>query len=819
MAPPGSFGPRRPLGGSLEEQRRRYEENLSKLTPIQDRASIAKKSKDQRDRIWDRWLLFTTTIAHVDPEETWIDLCRRVETATKTCQSFLRWYTEESIEQRVCLGNEEYEWKRTVNSAVTIMEVWKCLLAHADANVLQKKRSEDIANESTWTLAFRDGKRRATGPVYPISIWIRETLVNELGLSREQTFEKMSTTAEDITRQLDTLWRRAIDIRCSPSVRVAFHAILLLSSIGGFRPGTLMNITYKQIGLAVVRDPVTNRTHLVVTVRVVQNKQATNKIGKTQDHLVNISITQVPWPLLCFANLVVIAALANDAFDVHFSSLEDILSRPQLGNVQFVRLGWKESVLDDPVFNMNYHMFYWIWYRVLLVMGVRNPPRPYSTRVGAGGRLYKALQSHLSNHILDHGSDVHQASYQPVQVSENLPRIAFSKVTELEDHTSLYALLENSTLQMDEKAPIYPSIEDVNSWEERNDIVLLRKEYESMRKNLSSNHPEAKRIAARINSIRDDLEYLTVERDREQYFKAADRLRAAGHCIPEDLSPKRCSPRKNYHATTSEAAAAIGKFLRQRNHTLEQSPSQFTDMGLLFLRQVPESVKTLAARYVSPEIECPSAAKIDPTDSTDDKLEDLEDDNEKGSKCLFGCGKFANRRVLTRHTRNIHRDKRRNFDQPFNCPECERMNQTGCTIDGMSAWSNHVERFHGALHTPYAETSGFKPLKVRRKRPRAKKTETRISERARHPPVPKKKRISDSEKTPCLRCGLRAAPGQGHSRHMNKCHIQMGHFDQAFACESCLKNNSNVMIQSFEHWIEHAESCHGRDGLTGHKIL
>ncbi|KAK1975228.1 hypothetical protein LZ30DRAFT_638987 [Colletotrichum cereale] len=816
MAPLGSFGPRRPLGGSLDDQRKRYEENLSKLTPIQDRASIAKRSQDQRDRIWDRWLLFTTTLAQVDPEETWVDLCRRVETATKTCQSFLRWYIEESIEQRVCLGKEEYEWKRTVNSAVTIMEVWKSLLAYADANVLQKKRTEDIANEFTWTLAFRDGKRRATGPVYPLSIWIRETLVNDLGLSREQTFEKMSTTAEDITRQLDTLWRRAVDIRCSANVRVAFHAILLLSSIGGFRPGALMNIKYKQIGLAVVRDPATHRTHLVVTVRVVQNKQATNKIGKTQDHLVNISITQVPWPLLCFANLVVIAALAKDAFDVPFSSLDEILRRPHLDNVQFVRLSWKESVLDDPVFDISYHTFYWIWYRVLLVMGVRDPPRPYSTRVGAGGRLYRALQSHLSNHILDHGSDVHQASYQPVQVSENLPRIAFAKVTELEDHTSLYALLENSTLQMDENAPIYPSKEDVNSWEERNDIVQLRKEYKSMSNKLSSAHPEAKRIAARINSIRNDLEYLTVERDRDEYFKAADRLRAAGHSIPEDLSPKRCNPRKSYHGTTSGAAAAIGTFLHRQNHTLEQSPSRFTEMGLLFLRQMPESVKTLAALYVPHEIECTSAAKVDTTHA---KLKDLEEEDEKRSRCLFGCGEFANRRILTRHTRNIHRDKKRNFDQPFSCPECKRMNRPGHMVNGMSAWSNHVESVHGALHTPYAETSAFKPLQARRKRPRAKKKKTRTADKALRLPVPKKKRISDSERTPCLRCGLRAAPGQGYSRHMNKGHIQMGHFDQAFECEACLKNNSNVIIQSFEHWGEHAESCHGRDGLSGHKIL
>lgn len=103
-------------------------------------------------------------------------------------------------------------------------------------------------------------------------------------LKREQTFEKVPATAEDITLYLDVLWRRAMDVRCSPKTRIAFHAVLLLSSIGGFRPGTLMQMPFSQVQLAVVRDPLDkSKTQLVATFTIYQNKQASKKIGRKQD--------------------------------------------------------------------------------------------------------------------------------------------------------------------------------------------------------------------------------------------------------------------------------------------------------------------------------------------------------------------------------------------------------------------------------------------------------------------------------------------------------------------------------------------------------
>lgn len=69
--------------------------------------------------------------------------------------------------------------------------------------------------------------------------WIASILANELELNKKQTFIKVAATTTDILTILITLWNRAKDIACDRETRVAFHARILLASLGGFRRGTL----------------------------------------------------------------------------------------------------------------------------------------------------------------------------------------------------------------------------------------------------------------------------------------------------------------------------------------------------------------------------------------------------------------------------------------------------------------------------------------------------------------------------------------------------------------------------------------------------
>jgi len=104
------------------------------------------------------------------------------------------------------------------------------------------------------------------------------------GLAREQQFDKKEMTASDIVLMLVTLWTRARDIPCEPRERVAFHSLVVLDGIGGWRPGSLIGMKYGQVSLAIVRDPASPaRTLPVVTPTIYHNKRRKKRILKSQD--------------------------------------------------------------------------------------------------------------------------------------------------------------------------------------------------------------------------------------------------------------------------------------------------------------------------------------------------------------------------------------------------------------------------------------------------------------------------------------------------------------------------------------------------------
>ena len=77
----------------------------------------------------------------------------------------------------------------------------------------------------------------------------------------------------------------------------------------------------------------------------------------------------------------------TDAFEDDISTFHDLLHRPILEDRDYVPFKWKGHVLDKPIFPLLKQRLFDLWHRTLLVAGVRNPPRLYSLRVGAGARL------------------------------------------------------------------------------------------------------------------------------------------------------------------------------------------------------------------------------------------------------------------------------------------------------------------------------------------------------------------------------------------------------------------------------------------------
>jgi hypothetical protein len=105
----------------------------------------------------------------IGPNAIWFGLCHDHEDAKAYCRTFLQSNAENSEQLCPSLGPEEYEWKRAVTSAASILNMWKSLVGIADATILQEKRKQDPENKSLWTLKFTDLKANGTGPVHEIT--------------------------------------------------------------------------------------------------------------------------------------------------------------------------------------------------------------------------------------------------------------------------------------------------------------------------------------------------------------------------------------------------------------------------------------------------------------------------------------------------------------------------------------------------------------------------------------------------------------------------------------------------------------------------
>lgn len=89
--------------------------------------------------------------------------------------------------------------------------------------------------------------------------------------------EKVKATAQDVFLIAQTVWERPDVVVCKPRVCVSFLTMLLLASIGGFRPKALLKFKYSQITLAVVRDPKKDsaRTTFIATIQTPVVKRRT----------------------------------------------------------------------------------------------------------------------------------------------------------------------------------------------------------------------------------------------------------------------------------------------------------------------------------------------------------------------------------------------------------------------------------------------------------------------------------------------------------------------------------------------------------------
>ena len=95
-----------------------------------------------------------------DPDTIWIGLCEGDGDAIATCKTFLSDYVEHSIRSIMVLGPAEYEERRMLNSANSVLAMWRALVKEADLTVLKEKRQQEPKRSDKWRLRFHNYNAR-----------------------------------------------------------------------------------------------------------------------------------------------------------------------------------------------------------------------------------------------------------------------------------------------------------------------------------------------------------------------------------------------------------------------------------------------------------------------------------------------------------------------------------------------------------------------------------------------------------------------------------------------------------------------------------
>lgn len=341
-------------------------------------------------------------------------------------------------------------------------------------------------------------------------------------------------------------------------------------------------------------------------------------------------------------------------------------------------------------------------------------------------------------------------------------------------------MLQNSFLCRDDRAPIYPTKARLASFEQRQDLSVLRREHQ-LAKEADPKGPsgaEPLRLRAKIGWLIRSLSDLAVKEDRMQYFADADRLRAEGRST-FGLLPVNQSAPMEARPKGWRAAMKIGHFFAPSDTKKEEiEDHDWRDSVNLVDILVPY----LKGNAQQAEILIDDAQPM--TAASKPKLLDIFDE-KRPCRCLFGCQAYAYRHGLTRHNTAAHYEKGQ-FDKAFECPECLRLGLGACTINGVVHWSNHVETIHGRNLAPM-------------------------------PPPAARHGLGSSAlaKSRCHICSVEVTQGSCFAQHWDK-HVKAGLFDKTFPCPDCFRERQiSVTIDGAAAWHAHLVDQHQGGGPVG----
>ncbi|TLS22192.1 uncharacterized protein PpBr36_09678 [Pyricularia pennisetigena] len=751
------------LGERVAQFASKYASALTSNKPLREKPRAdCDKYRDSQEQVMKHWKGFFHDVVHklqpdVDPDEIWLDLCRGGLTACKAmdyCKWFLEDYIAQSAREVWSDESDDMDIERSIKRNISVSAIWRTLVTAVDNTILYRKRQTVDGEEAhRWTLMYSDSqKKRGSGPVADISNWIKTDLTVEYDLVQEQTFKKVGATSVDALVLLRALWVSAKHIPCSRQDRVDFHKAFLVMRTGGFRPGCVVKLKYKQVEVDLVRHPgLPASTKMVprVNITILQNKRKRSQAGKSQDEKVEFPVFPAKDPLVCLSTLLITQAIYDQAFATSTTSLDD-LTRPR--NDHYVKMRWKKEMLDREIIQIDYATFLRGFHRLVLVAGAREKIRPYALRVGAGADLDKALTSAQRNYVLSNSTSIFEKNYQPRAVNFDLMKITFGDHAGGDETEELLKLTHNMSFTWNKNAPIYPTQEDVASFEQKPRIRAYRAEYARLKDDPSPEaQKQANRVQSRISKSIDILCKLRVARRRKEFWEDSDGRNADGKRT-DNMPNQHINPRKARHQDSMTAATQIGQILCQD----EVGSTDFSNSLLNFLRCQDDSIATLCEGLESPQAPMPT--------------------------CLLCKTTFTDRRNMIRHNVNKHQAQ---FEKPFDCPSCKNP----FTIQGADDWYQHVFYFHGK------QNAARWPL-VKKEADTASKLLTCD-------------RLAGSKHICCL-CGHDYNSKKNLTRHNLETHHREGRFDELFDCPACsIINNEKREINNAAEWSSHVARVHG----------
>ncbi|KAF4448278.1 FluG domain-containing protein [Fusarium austroafricanum] len=611
---------------------------------------MSKGRQKELEGLWKRWEDYASRVK-IQPEQPWIDICTgNIDWAKRHFQLWLREYVANSIKLRPCLGPDEYEPVQTITCASTLDDVWSDLVCIADIKVLEPRRQLDPSGPFHKINYSSRHPQNQNATVVGIGKWIARS-AEELNLQLEQTFEKRAISTEDLLLILDTLWIEAVHIPCLPKIRLGFHTAVVLGGAGGWRPASLLGLTYRDVEIALMRHPKDwSKISLVARIRIHHVKQKEDEIKRDQRHKLEFDITFVPQKPICLLTLFLARAFEDEAFYSEYRTIDELLSQPLAETARYRPFKWKPKFTElekgASIIPIGYHQFRDIWNRVLCVMGMPENPRIYGLRVGTARKLDGQLTPALRNFIINQSTDVFERSYQTMNVPLDLMKLSYGQ--HADGNEELLQAMQGVCYKRDRNAPIYIKKQDLEDFYKRRDITLL--------KEAQSRGDPKKKIAGRIQHIINTLEGLLLEKIRHEYFEAVKE----GKPTTDLIDPSRVCPRKKQNKTSSIVAGNLVPFFR------DGVPAG------TFLERLVAYLKGLPSEDTPPR--------------------------QKPRCLLCSSPEFHGRPTLTRHVLNAHME---DFQRGFSCPECHRLGLGRVWIGvGQAAWSSHVAQTHGELHAP-----------------------------------------------------------------------------------------------------------------------